>query len=121
MMTPHLPRLMILKVRFPTSRFHTSADISTLDEGQTHLLELSKLAEKDPEFFKYLQENDRELLEFNPGATDQDEDMADVESEEEEEKMPVLTGGHIRQWQKALLEVRYFCYSVFAHGPGLVN
>ena len=41
---------------------------AVVDEGENHLAELSKLAEKDPEFFKYLQENDRELLEFDPDA-----------------------------------------------------
>ncbi|KAF5345806.1 hypothetical protein D9756_010886 [Leucocoprinus leucothites] len=73
------------------------------DEGQAHLLELSKLAEKDPDFYKYLQENDRELLEFNPDAADEDEEMGH-EDVEEEEKTPTLTKEHLRQWQKALLE-----------------
>ncbi|KAF9445982.1 Noc2-domain-containing protein [Macrolepiota fuliginosa MF-IS2] len=76
------------------------------DEGQAHLLELSKLAEKDPEFFKYLQENDRELLEFNPGAAAEDEVVEDEDMEAEEEKTPNLTKEHLRQWQKALLEHR---------------
>lgn len=49
-----------------------------------------------------------------------DEDI-DVDTEVEEEKTPVLTGGHIRQWQKALLEVCCFCYSAVVHRPGLAN
>ena len=54
-----------------------------LDDGHTHLLELSKLAEKDPEFYKYLQENDRELLEF--GVEDDSEEMSDVQEDGDEE------------------------------------
>ena len=77
-----------------------------------HLEELSKLAEKDPEFYRYLQENDRELLEFDPSAVvqDSDEDMEDVEADMdmEENKAPVLTGEILKKWQKALLEVRLY-------------
>lgn len=76
------------------------------DEGEAHLLELSKLAEKDPEFYKYLQQNDRELLDFNPEAVDNDDAMSDDEEEEVLESVPVLTKTILQGWQKALLEVR---------------
>ncbi|KAI0695318.1 Noc2-domain-containing protein [Cytidiella melzeri] len=74
------------------------------DEGQAHLMELSRLAEKDPEFYKYLQENDKELLAFNPTtAEDEDEAMSDEENPEVE-AVPVLTRDILQKWQKALLE-----------------
>ena len=74
------------------------------DEGKAHLMELSKLAEKDPEFFKYLQENDQELLDFDPDAMD-----AAADDDEGDEfgsgSAPVLTKQILQTWQKALLEV----------------
>jgi len=81
------------------------------DEGTAHALELSKLAEKDPEFYKYLQEHDRELLEFDLNRLDEDDEDEDQNHEQDEdvemdgEKLPVLTNGILRGWQKALLEV----------------
>ncbi|KAI0077656.1 Noc2-domain-containing protein [Panus rudis PR-1116 ss-1] len=82
------------------------ASVDELDgEGEAHMFELSKLAEKDPEFYKYLQENDRELLEFNPDAVE-DVDMSDVEDDSEQVKAPVLTLDILRKWSKALLEHR---------------
>lgn len=79
------------------------------DEGKTHLMELSKLAEKDPEFYQYLQENDQELLKFDPDD-EKDESGADLEMgagipEDEEEQTPILTAKTLKGWQKALLEV----------------
>lgn len=95
------------------------------DEGATHLLELSKLAEKDPEFYKYLQENDRELLDFDPGNV-RDNQSDDEDDEEDggfeisgddgrgddmqvdEDQLPVLTKDILKGWQRAILEVS--CY-----------
>ena len=79
------------------------------DEGKTHFMELSKLAEKDPEFYKYLQENDQELLKFDPND-EKDEAETDLEMEagileDEEKQTPILTATTLKGWQKALLEV----------------
>ena len=75
-----------------------------------HKLELEKLAQQDPEFYKYLQENDKELLEFDVNDDDDDDEIKEnamdiAEEEEGGEKAPTLTNDILRRWQKALLEV----------------
>jgi nucleolar complex protein 2 len=71
------------------------------------MLELSKLAEKDPEFYKYLQEHDHDLLKFNVDDEDEDnvEDADDDVGEPDATQLPSLTKNILRTWQKSLLEV----------------
>lgn len=79
------------------------------------MLELAQLAEKDPDFYKYLQENDRELLEFQEDddiSVDEEEEGSEEESEED--KVPTLTMAILKKWQKALLEVRFHCRTLFS-------
>ncbi|GAA5968377.1 hypothetical protein JCM11641_007612 [Rhodosporidiobolus odoratus] len=96
---------------------------SAISAGQ-HAADLKGLAEKDPEFFKYLQENDAELLDFDEdglGAEDSEEDEAMSEDDEDDSskakkgkgkekakprKNNVLTKEMLRDWQKSILETR---------------
>lgn len=43
----------------------------------THRSDLEKLAEKDPEFYKFLKEQDADLLEFNESDYEMEEDVAE--------------------------------------------
>lgn len=109
-------------------------DLSGLEsdaEGPTtdaqHVEDLKALALKDPEFFKYLQENDAELLDFGGEGEEADiesesesegESDSDMEDEGEKNKskkgkgkervvkaVPVLTKEILRGWQKSILTV----------------
>lgn len=118
-------------------------DLSGLDDEEgsqvdptQHMADLKALAEKDPEFFKYLQENDAELLNFdentNAGDVEMGEGEDDEDSEEDSEgeddtrskkgkgkaketkkkapkkKDQVLTKELLKTWQKHILETRSF-------------
>ncbi len=71
------------------------------------MLELSKLADKDPEFYKYIQENDRELLDFNMDDDGDVSDNGDDAAGPEGDQLPILTEKILRSWQKSLLDVGF--------------
>ena len=92
---------------------------SEIDE-EDHRGQLDALAEKDPDFYKYLQENDAELLEFNEdnnldeidalGTTDDDErplkKRKAKSKHEEEASMGVTTvsSAQVNKWHKSMSE-----------------
>ncbi|GAA5966728.1 hypothetical protein JCM21900_004773 [Sporobolomyces salmonicolor] len=113
-------------------------DLSNLSDAESdssskHMADLKSLAEKDPEFFKYLQENDAELLGFGdeedldmPSEEDEDEDEDESEDEDEGAKKKskkakgkekerenmskknILTKELLKTWQATTLETRSF-------------
>jgi nucleolar complex protein 2 len=77
---------------------------------------LADLAKKDPEFFKYLKENDAELLDFEGGDEDEmmeydagsgsEEEPEFGEPEEQKEVKKVsVSMKMLRSWQRAMIEV----------------
>lgn len=63
-------------------QMENSGDNESEDEAETHKRDLEKLKKSDPEFYKFLQENDRKLLEFNLS----DEEIEDEAEEDDENK-----------------------------------
>lgn len=80
---------------------------------QAHKDDLSSLAEKDPEFYKYLQDNDSGLLDFDAEEPSDDEDddeeqnsqlpvEAGEESDDDETKRVEVTTKLVKSWSNSL-------------------
>ena len=104
----------------------SDAGSDSLGDPDEHKHELDALAAKDPEFYKYLQENDAELLDFGKNGElegmdehDEDEDERDVDqaaadgedgNEVQEDGMTIGTGKNevteatVKKWQSAMSE-----------------
>lgn len=75
-----------------------------VDELETsHRAGLEGLKEKDPSFYEFLKQNDRELLDFDPDELEEEMDV----DEDEEDKVTVeggLTQEVLARWEKLLVE-----------------
>ncbi|KAF1926211.1 Noc2-domain-containing protein [Didymella exigua CBS 183.55] len=62
----------------------SASDSESGDDAETHKRDIEALKKKDPEFYKYLENNDKELLDF------EDDDLADIDalSASEDEATP---------------------------------
>ncbi|XP_020243539.1 nucleolar complex protein 2 homolog isoform X2 [Asparagus officinalis] len=82
-------------------------------KAKEHVEQLQRLQEKDPEFYQYLKDHDKELLEFNNKDIDEDEETifeADEETQPavESQKKPekAVTTAMVDSWCKAIKEER---------------
>jgi nucleolar complex protein 2 len=83
------------------------------DDMGMNKAQLEKLAEKDPEFYKFLQENDAELLDFDEDAGLEELELSDSEDDRPAKKQrkdttapdqSTVTSAMVQKWRKSLSE-----------------
>ncbi|KAI8526294.1 hypothetical protein RHMOL_Rhmol13G0297300 [Rhododendron molle] len=77
-----------------------SNTMGSRQKAREHVQELQRLAEKDPEFFQFLKEHDKELLEFNDEDVDEDVET-EIDDEMQKDKE---TDGHDIERQASTAE-----------------
>ncbi|KAH8929037.1 Noc2-domain-containing protein [Atractiella rhizophila] len=91
-------------------------DLADLPDAEAaHINTLQGLATKDPEFYKYLQEHDADLLNFGLESDGEDEDEQEEEQpkskkrkrSDEEDEEQVLTLSTVRNWQRSILKANF--------------
>ena len=86
-------------------------------EEERHKVSLQALKDKDPEFYKYLEDNDPALLGFGDDAGPEDDDEDDDEDEvkskskkskkgKDKQKVIIVNKELLAQWQTQMLKVR---------------
>lgn len=107
-----VPKRKGSKVKKTKEQEEADDESSSDEEIEEHKEDLSKLAEKDPEFYNYLKENDKDLLDFNPtnpldaisaDEGDDGEEHADGKKVDSSEKIEV-TLKMVKDWSKKLNE-----------------
>ena len=76
-----------------SQRFSDDEPVSGEEDGiDTHKEDLDALAEKDPEFYKYLQENDADLLGFEGGDLAEIDELSDENTPKKKQKKGAKSG-----------------------------
>lgn len=97
----------------------SSNGIFRKSKSADHKNQLARLQEKDPEFFKFLKENDKELLDFNDSDTgsevesddddDNDEDDDDKSRDSKNDKKDKKVGIFARKLTEYYMYMLFLC------------